>query len=362
MPSSATTDGDRSEQVNEHEPSVVELCAFVLLWIAPSSINRGSRAEFRVRATLQQQYVAAEIIKPPALMPGDTVGVVALAAAVDRAGLQRGAALLVDLGYRVKFSPHVLDRTGVLAGHDQLRAQELTAFFRDPEVKAVFGARGGYGSGRLLPLLDFVAFTQTPKIFVGFSDATFLLNALVERSRIVSFHGPMVATDLARAPGPSALAHLQALLGGAPGFELEAVDSLHPGVAEGLLIGGCLSVIVAMIGTPWQPVFDGRILFLEDTGEKAYRIDRMLVQMRQAGILQRVSGIVFGALRPVADIESERQRIAEFVAEQTAGLKCPVLFGIQAGHGTENLTLPFGVQVRLDGRRHRMTFLEAAVS
>jgi muramoyltetrapeptide carboxypeptidase len=306
--------------------------------------------------------VAAEIIKPPALMPGDTVGVVALAAAVDCDGLERGVAALSGLGYRVKLSPHVLDCSGILAGADGSRAHELTAFVHDPEVKAVFAARGGYGSGRLLPRLNFTEFAQKPKIFVGFSDATFLLNALVDQARIASFHGPMVATDLARGVSPRALAHLQALLCGQRGVKLEAIDALRPGVAEGPLIGGCLSVIVAMMATPWQPVFDGRILFLEDTGEKAYRIDRMLVQMRQAGVFERVAGIVFGALRPVAESDHERALIADFVGEQTAGLKCPVLFGIEAGHGTENLTLPLGIKVRLESKLRRLTFLEAAVS
>lgn len=310
---------------------------------------------------LTEAAVFAKIIKPPALMPGDTVGVVALAAAVDCDGLERGAAAIRELGYRVKLSPHVLDRTGIFAAEDKLRAHELTAVFRDPEVKAVFCARGGYGSGRLLPLLDFAQFTLTPKIFVGFSDATFLLNALVEHSHMVSFHGPMVATDLARGLSPGARAHLQALLSGAQGFELEATEALRPGIAEGPLIGGCLSVIGAMIGTPWQPQFRGRILFLEDTGEKAYRIDRMLVQMRQAGVFEQVAGIIFGALRPVAESEQERTLIAEFAGEQTAGLKCPVLFGIEAGHGTENFTLPLGVRVRLNSKLRRMAVIEAAV-
>ena len=304
----------------------------------------------------------AKIIKPPALRPGDTVGVVAPAAAVDSAGLERGAAAISDLGYRVKLSPHVLDRAGILAGEDKSRARELTAFFHDPEVKAVFGARGGYGSGRLLPLLDFAELARSPKIFVGFSDATFLLNALVDHSHMVSFHGPMVAMDLARGLSPRGLAHLQALLSGAPEFELGAIETLHPGIAEGRLIGGCLSVIVAMMATPWQPVFDGRILFLEDTGEKAYRIDRMLVQMRQAGVFERVAGIIFGALRPVAESAQEQALIAEFVGEQTAGLKCPVLFGVEAGHGTENLTLPLGALARLDSKLRRMAVMEAAVS
>lgn len=290
------------------------------------------------------------------------VGVVALAAAVDSDGLERGAAAISDLGYRVKLSSRALDRTGILAGEDRLRARELTAFFHDPEVKAVFGARGGYGSGRLLPLLNFAELARVPKIFMGFSDATFLLNALVDHSRMVSFHGPMVAMDLARGLSPRALRHLQALLSGAPGFELEAIEALRPGIAEGELIGGCLSIIVAMMATPWQPVFEGRILFLEDTGEKAYRIDRMLVHMRQAGVFERVAGIVFGALRPVGESEQEQALIAEFVGEQTAGLKCPVLFGIEAGHGTENLTLPLGIRVRLDSKLRRMAVMETAVS
>jgi muramoyltetrapeptide carboxypeptidase len=143
---------------------------------------------------------------------------------------------------------------------------------------------------------------------------------------------------------------------------LEAREVIRPGTAEGELIGGCLSVVVAMLGTPWAPVFDGRVLFLEDTGEKAYRIDRMLVHLRQAGAFDRLAGIVFGAIRPFEASEAELTRILEFIGEATAGLKCPVLNGIEAGHGTENLTLPLGVRVRLDGARGRVIFTEAAVS
>jgi muramoyltetrapeptide carboxypeptidase len=171
----------------------------------------------------------------------------------------------------------------------------------------------------------------------------------------------MVATDLARGLSKRAQTHLQALLSGERGFYVQATEALRPGVAEGELMGGCLSVIVAMMATPWQPVFDGRILFLEDTGEKAYRIDRMLVHLRQAGVFERVAGIVFGALRPVTDSPHEHTLITEFVAEQTARLKCPVLFGIEAGHGTENLTLPLGLRVQLDSTRKRMALMEAAV-
>jgi muramoyltetrapeptide carboxypeptidase len=301
--------------------------------------------------------------KPAALRPGDLIGVVAPAAAVESEYLEQGVAMLREMGYRVKISPHALDRAGILAGSDHDRAAELNRFFTDPEVKAIFGARGGYGCGRLLPLIDFAAIARHPKIFLGFSDATFLLNALVDKSATVAFHGPMVAIDFARGLSDRARLHLTRLLSDTrDGFELEALEVIRPGLGEGEMIGGCLSVVVAMLGTPWAPIFDDRVLFLEDTGEKAYRIDRMLVHLRQAGALQRVAGIVFGAIRPFDSSEGERQRITEFIAEVAAGLRCPVLSGIEAGHGTENLTLPLGARVRLDGARGRVIFTEPAVS
>jgi muramoyltetrapeptide carboxypeptidase len=302
------------------------------------------------------------ISKPPALRPGDTIGVVAPAAAVDREFLERGVGVLTAMGFRVKVSRHALDRDRILAGTDHDRAGELAAFFRDPEVKAIFGARGGYGCGRLLPLLDFAAIARTPKIFLGFSDATFLLNALVDHAAMASFHGPMVAMDFARGLSNRSLTHLTRLLSPqSAGFDLEASEVVRPGMAEGQLIGGCLSVVVAALGTPWEPNFAGRILFLEDIGEKAYRIDRMLVQLSQAGAFKKAAGIVFGAIRPVDGSEQERALLAHFIADQTAGLECPVLFGIEAGHGTENLTMPFGVRARLESSSRRLIILEPAV-
>jgi muramoyltetrapeptide carboxypeptidase len=307
--------------------------------------------------------VKNKAIKPNALKSGDTVAVVASAAAIERAHLERGVNVLASMGFRVKVSERVLARSGILAGDDRERASELQEYFADPEVKAIFSARGGYGCGRLLPILDFNSMARTPKIFVGFSDATFLLNALVDFSGMVSFHGPMVAMDFAKGLSPRSLEHLQGLLSGKiDSFELEARETLHPGNAQGEVIGGCLSVVVAMIGTPYQPRFDGRILFLEDTGEKAYRIDRMLVQLRQSGALGRVAGIVFGAIRAIDRNEQETQLIARFAAEQTAGLGCPVLYGVEAGHGTENFTIPFGVFARIDSGARRIIFTEPAVT
>ncbi len=302
-------------------------------------------------------------VKPPALKPGDIVGVIAPAAAIEREYLERGVSVLGAMGFRVRVSERVLGRDAILAGTDEERAHELGAFFADPEIRGIFAARGGYGCGRLLPLMDFDALARRPKVFVGFSDATFLLNALVDRSRMVAFHGPMVAMDFARGLSPRSFAHMRNLLTGElSGFELEALDAIHPGSAEGELVGGCLSVVVSMLGTPYAPRFDRRILFLEDTGERAYRVDRMLVQLKQAGVLERCAGLVFGAIRPVNGDEGEAQLIARFISEQTRDLGCPVLFGVEAGHGTENLTLPFGVRARIDCRARRLTVIERAVA
>lgn len=291
------------------------------------------------------------------------MAVVAPAAAIERAHLERGVNVLASLGFRVKVSERLLARSGILAGDDADRARELQSCFADPEVKGIFAARGGYGCGRLMPLLDFQAIARTPKVFVGFSDETFILNAMVDRAGVVAFHGPMVAMDFARGLSPRSLEHMQRLLSGElNGFELEARETMHPGVARGDVIGGCLSVLVATLGTPYAPNFDGRILFIEDTGEKAYRIDRMLVQLRQSGALARVAGIVFGAIRPVDGDEQEARLIARFIAAQTAEAGCPVLYGIEAGHGTENFTIPFGVAAQIDGAARRIVFTERAVT
>ncbi|HVN28568.1 MAG TPA: LD-carboxypeptidase [Candidatus Binataceae bacterium] len=302
-------------------------------------------------------------IKPRALRPGDTIGVVSAAAAVEKQALERGLELVRALGFRARVSKHVLERDDILAGSDRQRADELQAFFADPDIAAILVARGGYGSGRILPLLDFEAIALTPKPFVGFSDLTFVLNPIVERARMVAFHGPMLAIDhQIEERNRRSFEHLgKVLLGKIDHFEMEAPEVIHPGAAEGELMGGCLSIIVAMLATPFAPNFDGKILFLEEVGERAYRIDRMLVQLRQSGALARCAGVVFGAIRPYGNEENEARMIRRFVAEQTSALGIPVLFGIDAGHFTNNLTLPFGVRARIDTTSRCLTVLESGV-
>src|SRR5690242_4094407 len=228
--------------------------------------------------------------KPLTLKAGDTVGVVAPAAAVEGRFVERGLGLLREIGFRVRVSNRVLDRDDILAGRDRDRAEDLMAFFADPDIRAIFVARGGYGSGRILPLVDFDAIGLTPKPLIGFSDVTFLLNTLVERSRMVAIHGPMLAFEHEiQERHHRSFEHLRKLLTGElQSFEMEARTVLHPGTAEGELMGGCLSIVAAMLGTPYCPSFDDKILFLEDVGERAYRIDRLLVQLRLSGAFDRL--------------------------------------------------------------------------
>ena len=296
--------------------------------------------------------------KPAPLRRGDVIGVVSPAAAVDEASLQAGVRLLEEAGFRVHLGAATLKKAGYLAGTDRERLADLEDMFRNPGVKAIIAARGGYGSGRLLPLLDPEVPRAHPKIVVGHSDLTFLLNDFVQRAEFVTFHGPMIAGLEQR---PEAAAAMFALLSGdRVGWHQPAQSVVQPGTAEGVLAGGSLSVIVSMLGTPWTLETRGRLLFLEDVNEKPYRIDRMLTQLRHAGALDGIAGVIFGEMAGCTAGENERVTVRDVIAEAFASAPYPVAFGLPSGHGAGTLTLPFGVRARLAGER--LTLLESPLA
>jgi muramoyltetrapeptide carboxypeptidase len=293
--------------------------------------------------------------KPVPLRRGDVIGVIAPAAAVDEQSLNTGARVLERSGFRVRFGGATLEKRGYLAGTDRERLADLHQMFRDPEIKAILGARGGYGSGRLLPLLDLAVIRAHPKIFVGHSDLTFLLNDLLQRVELVTFHGPMVAGLDRKADAARSL--LDLLSGDRVAWHQSAQAVVQPGMAEGVLAGGCLSVVVATLGTPYAIDTRDRLLFLEDVNEKPYRIDRMLTQLRQAGALDGVAGVIFGEMDGCAATADERVSVRDVIAEAFAAAPYPVAFGLSSGHGQGTLTLPLGVRARLAGER--LTLLES---
>ena len=295
--------------------------------------------------------VTTTIHKPRALRPGDCIGVIAPGSPVAAEALRTGVAELERLGYRVRFREDIFAADGYLAGGHDRRATELLDLLRDPEVRALFFARGGYGSNYVLERLAGAALPE-PKIVMGYSDATALLSFLWQRHGWVTFHGPMVATDFAQGPARYHLPSLTHALAGDAGEWLAgcADQVLRPGVVEGTLLGGCLSLLVATLGTPREVDWQDAVLFLEDVGEAPYRLDRMLFHLREAGKLDGVRGILFGEMK---DCGSGDLRALD-------GLDMPIARGFPSGHTTgANGCLPFGVRARLD--HGRLTILEKAV-
>jgi muramoyltetrapeptide carboxypeptidase len=288
-----------------------------------------------------------------AVGPRGKIGVVSPASCVERSALEAGCRALGALnGWQVATSPFaLLQCEGSFAGSAESRAAAFMEMWQREDVDALICARGGYGSNYLLPLLDFEALRMSPKAFVGYSDNTCLLLAL-ERAGLVAFHGPMVASDFATGTA-DASSFRAALTGGALDLAFAAgspVQTLVAGEARGTLTGGCLSVVVTSLGTPWEIETEGKILFLEDVNEKPYRIDRMLRHLLLAGKFNGVRGIIFGAMRGCAPASPQEESLAKMILRVLGGLHIPMVVGVPSGHVEEgNITLPFGVPAVLHG-------------
>jgi muramoyltetrapeptide carboxypeptidase len=318
---------------------------------------------------MSQRQHLPETIKPAALHEGDTVAIVAPASNLKADYLARGVAELQQLGFRVQYEPEILAKERYTAGSDERRAAELMRAFTDPEIKAVWAARGGYGAMRLFGRLEDEALRQHPKVFIGYSDITALHLYFYRRFGWVTFHGPMAAKDLA---GGQEHYHrttlLAAITKAKPMGELACAQTemLHRGAGgriSGRLLGGCLSLIAALMGTPDELDTRDSILFLEDTATKPFALDRMLQQLRLAGKLDQVRAIVFGEMTDCVQHAEQGYRIEEMLAECTADLGIPVMFGLPSGHSPRgNLTLPLGVAATLDADRGVLIIDEAAVA
>ena len=307
-------------------------------------------------------------IKPPALQPGDTVGIVAPASNIQRDLLDAGCDMLRRLGYKPFYLDSIFDQDLYFAGSAERRARELEEMFVRDEVRAVLCARGGYGSNYLLNKLNLQKIARHPKIFVGYSDNTTLLTHFADSTGLVTFHGPMVTKDFAHADGVD-LSSWEAALTGRSEWALQADSGTKPlaeGAAEGLLYGGCLSMLVASLGTPYEIRTEGTILFLEDVAAKPFQIDRMLMQLKLAGKLESVRGIIFGEMTDCVQQKNDQGYTLEEVVLRVVGdLGIPVAFGLRSGHVSQrNVTLPIGVRAALSvsSREARLTILESATA
>ena len=292
---------------------------------------------------------SAKTIKPPALRQGDKIGLIAPASSFNREAFLRGCDRLRQMGYEPVYAENIFDRDIYFAGTAERRTQELLDYWRREDIAAMICVRGGYGSNYLLERIDFSLFAARPKILLGCSDITSLLAAIHDRTGLVGFHGPMVAKDIA--DGTFDEASWKNALQGAADWSIPTsnVEVLQSGKAAGRLYGGCLSMLVASLGTPFEIQTEGSILFIEDIAEKPYRIDRMLMQLRLAGKLDGVRGFVFGEMLDCAPPAGETYTLQQVVMRVLAPYKVPIVCGLKSGHvSSGNITLPIGVQAELE--------------
>lgn len=284
--------------------------------------------------------------KVKALKCGDVIGIAAPASPFDRIKFQRGVAILERLGFRVLHRDDIFDQNRYLAGTDKRRAEEFTDLVCNRLVSAIMFARGGYGSQRIIPLLDSTILSKNPKPIIGFSDLTALHTYLRQNCGFPTFYGPVI-TQLGGAKGSLTVESLvRAITCGEPlgRVPMGAAKILRFGCAKGPIVGGCLSLINSSIGTPYELNTGGAILFIEEIGEKVYVLDRMLTQLKNSGMLAKTVGVIFGSILP---LENESHDIEHMLSDVMAGYAGPIIFNYPTGHVDEFVTLPLGAQAEL---------------
>jgi muramoyltetrapeptide carboxypeptidase len=307
------------------------------------------------------------VVKPPALRPGDTVGIVAPASNIKKVDLDAGCEALRRAGYRPFYFDSILEKDLYFCGSVDRRTRELEEMFRRDDIRAILCARGGYGANYLLPEFDLDTIKAHPKVFIGYSDITSLLTYFNDAAGLVTFHGPMAAKDWAHEGGVD-LAAWQAAVSEGTAWDVllnPEVEGIVEGEAQGILYGGCLSILVASLGTPYEIKTAGTILFLEDLAAKPYQIDRMLMQLKLGGYFDEVRGIVFGEMLDCVQTASQGYTLQEVVKRIVGDLGVPVAYGVRSGHvSAGNITLPFGVSARLkvSSGNVALRILEPAVS
>lgn len=309
-------------------------------------------------------------IRPQRLRTGQTVGLIAPGSSIDEERLQKAIKTIEGLGLKAKYTKNILAERGYLAGTDEQRLSDLHQMFGDPEVDAIWCIRGGYGCTRLLPKINYKLIRKNPKILLGYSDITALLEAVHQKTGLIGFHGPVAVSE----PTTYSMNHLRSVL-----FEPKntvtiqnakeneesteknfAIKVLSPGKAKGELVGGNLSLVTSLLGTPYEPCIKNKLLFLEDVGEKPYRVDRMLTQLRQTLDLKKAAGIVLGIF---ADCEGGKKSLSlmETLEDRLGDLNIPIIYGMSFGHIDHQFTLPVGISAELDTQSATLKLLETAV-
>jgi muramoyltetrapeptide carboxypeptidase len=303
---------------------------------------------------------------PKGLIKGDVIGITGPAGSIwNKAHITKIEKILKDLGFKTKLGKTLYEQDGFLAGNDKMRAEELMDMFQDHSINAILTMRGGWGCARILDLLDYNVIAKHPKVIMGFSDITSLVNAIYTKTGLVTFHGPCGYSSWGDFTTNEVI---KSVVVGAP-YKMENPDDnvedlkvWSPGTAKGKLIGGNLTVVVSMIGTDFEPNWDNKILFLEEIKEEPYRVDRMLWQMKQAGVFDKISGLVLGSFRKCTPEEPEKSFTLDQIFEQHfSKVNFPVYQGASFGHIAPKFTLPIGVMAEMNTADFTITTLEKSV-
>ncbi len=304
--------------------------------------------------------------KPTRLRPGDTVGLIAPGSPIRPEKMEKALANMEVLGLKVKYNPISAAKHGHLAGTDAERLADLHELFADPQVKAIWCIRGGYGCTRLLPHIDYKLIRQSGKFIIGYSDITALLQTFHKKIGLPCFHGPVASSTFT----PYTTRQVKAMLmKPSPGWVIDPseldyeTESIRPGTATGCLVGGNLSLLAAMVGTPWEARFKNNIVFIEDIGEKPYRIDRMLTQLRQSSDLGKAAAIVLGVFVDCEAREKDNSlTLLETLKDRIYDLGIPTYYGFPTGHIDDQCTLPIGAKAEFDASTGKLRLVDATVS
>ncbi len=324
------------------------------------------------QTTLGQTAKNQKLIKPKRLKKGDTVAIIAPSSGADDKQFEKALQNMTDLGFKPKLGKYARAINGFLAGTDAQRVEDIHWAFSDKEIDAVWCVRGGYGLSRILPQIDYNLIKKNPKIFIGYSDITALHLAIHQNTGLVTFHGPVASSTYSDYPRKHVV---NALMGPvvpekielspdnvAKGTLLYKTQVITKGNARGRLIGGNLSLLTALAGTPYAlRNTKGKILFAEDVGEKPYRIDRMFTQLKQSVNLRELAGIALGVFAECEAPDDKSQTVIDVVKDQLGNLGIPVIYGLSFGHIRDQFTLPLGIEAEMDTTSLSMTLLEAGV-
>lgn len=306
--------------------------------------------------------------KPKALKPGDTLGLLAPASITDPNNVDKAIEKLKEMGFNVKVGKSPYKRYGYLSGEDKVRADDINSMFKDKEIDGIICTRGGYGTPRILPLLDYDAIRDNPKVFIGFSDITALHIAFNQKSELVTYHGPMAVSNLIKEVSEFTMESLldsisrtasERVINNPEGTKLVTVCQ---GIAEGIVTGGNLSLLTNSIGTPYEIDTKGKILFIEEISEDVYKIDRALNQLKLAGKFEDAIGIILGDFNDCDKSKhDESLSLMKVIKHHIKNANKPTIFNLKSGHCEPMVTLPLGIKVRLDATERALTILESSV-